>query len=61
MVIAINKIKEMQKKLNIINTNIDEIKNERKTFEEKKEINDELLISANNKVKSFYNQENYLQ
>ena len=58
MVIAINKIKEMQKKLNIINTNIDEIKNERKTFEEKKEINDELLISANNKVKSFYNQEN---
>ena len=35
MVNAINKIKEMQKKINIINCNIDEIKNERKIHRRK--------------------------
>jgi len=40
MVNAINKIKEMQKKINIINCNIDEIKNERKSIEENNKLDD---------------------
>ena len=59
MVNAIFKIKEMQKKLNMINNNIEEIKNERKSFEESKKINEELIYSAppnklNNMEKNLY-------
>ena len=76
MVNVINKIKEMQKKLNVINNNIDEIKNERKSLEESKKINDSLLTNSNtdknknnnflynlvnNKNKSLYPCKNNLQ
>ena len=75
MVNVINKIKEMQKKLNVINNNIDEIKNERKSLEESKKINDSLLTNSNteknnnnflynlvnNKNKSLYPYQNNLQ
>ena len=40
MVNAINKIKEMQKKLNIINNSIEEIKNRRKSKEENNKLDD---------------------
>ena len=40
MVNAINKIKEMQKKLNIINNSIEEIKNRRKSKEENNILDD---------------------
>ena len=41
MVKVLNKIKQMQIKLNIINSNIDEIKNDRKCFDENKKIDDD--------------------
>ena len=39
MVNAINKIKEMQIKLNVINNNIEQIKNKRKSIEENNKLN----------------------
>ena len=54
MVNAILKIKEMQKKLSIINNNIDEIKKERKSFEKNRKLTDELIyndsFNKNNKI-----------
>ena len=54
MVNVINKIKEMQKKLNIINSNIDEIKN-RKPSEENKITNDDFLNNTKTENNNYPN------